>query len=221
MRSASGAGERARLPCRVQASPQPTFTWTRNGQNLNANKTWKYGVEVRPVDALTYESTLVIEKVAPADYGQYECHSRNELGIQQAPVRLDITSKPDMPLALRVLNVTHENATLEWTSGFNGGMKASYRVRYREAHSEHYRYEDGLPGANNKLTVGGLKPNTLYLFSVMASNQLGSSNYMPDLTKVQTTGELIFFCITLISHPQHFPFTDKIERHNHNHFVCD
>lgn len=172
----------------MQASPQPTFSWSRAGQSLNANKTWKYGVEVRPIDALTYESTLVIEKVAPADYGLYECQARNELGQAKAAVRLDITSKPDQPAALRVLNVTHENATLEWTPGFNGGMKASYRIRYREAQSEHYRYEDGIPNAQ-KLTVGGLRPNTLYLFSVMASNQLGSSSYLPDLTKVQTMGK--------------------------------
>lgn len=183
----------ARLPCRVQASPQPTFTWTRNGQNLNTNKTWKYGVEVRTVDPLTYESTLVIDKVSSADYGQYECQARNEFGQAKASVRLEITSKPEQPAALRVLNVTHENATLEWTPGFNGGQKASYRVRYREAHSEHYRYEDGVPNAN-LLTVGGLRSNTLYLFSVMASNALGSSNYLPDLTKVQTTGKCLTIC---------------------------
>lgn len=142
---------------------------------------------MRQIDALTYESQLLIEKVATADYGNYDCHARNDLGLAKASVRLDITSKPDQPASLRVLNVTHENATLDWTPGFNGGMKASYRVRYREAQSEHYRYEDGVPNAN-KLTVGGLRANTLYLFSVMASNGLGSSNYLPDLTKVQTLG---------------------------------
>lgn len=80
---------------------------------------------------MTYESILIIEKVAPADYGVYECVVRNEQGQSKANVRLDITSPPDPPLNLNVLNVTHDSVTLTWTPGFDGGMKASYRIRYR------------------------------------------------------------------------------------------
>lgn len=98
MRAASGTGERGRLPCRAQASPKPKFYWTHNGQHLNVNRTYKYAVEVKQIDALTYESTLLIEKVAPADYGTYECVARNELGQVKENVRLDITSPPDTPL---------------------------------------------------------------------------------------------------------------------------
>lgn len=187
MRAASGAGDRGRLPCRAQAAPKPKFFWTRSGNPMNVNKTWKYNVEVKQIDSLTYESTLLIEKVVPADYGIYECVARNELGEGIDKVRLDITSKPDLPLSLNILNVTHDSVTIAWTPGFDGGMKASYRVRYREANSEHYKYEDGLPNTH-KLTITGLRMNTLYLFSAMASNQLGSSNYLPDLTKAQTKG---------------------------------
>lgn len=188
LRAASGAGERARLPCRAQSAPQPQFQWTRGGQPLQVNKTWKFNVESKQIDALTFESTLLIEKVAPADYGLYECVATNDLGQAKDNVRLDITSKPDLPLSLNVLNTTHDSATVAWTPGFDGGMKASYRVRYREANSDHYKYEDGLPNSL-KLTVNGLRTNTLYLFSVMASNQLGNSNYLPDLAKAQTKGK--------------------------------
>lgn len=58
----------------------------------------------------------------------------------------------------------------------------------REANSEHYKYEDVLPNSH-KITVTGLKINTLYLFSVMATNALGSSKYLPDLLKAQTKGK--------------------------------
>jgi hypothetical protein len=77
--------------------------------------------------------------------------------------------------------------TLSWLPGFDGGKKSSYRVRYREINSEHYRYEDGLPNTH-KLTITGLKMNTIYLFSVMASNALGSSKWLPDLVRAQTKG---------------------------------
>lgn len=141
---------------------------------------------------MTFESTLLIEKVASGDYGLYECIGKNDLGQSKDSVRLDITSKPELPLSLNILNTTHDSVTIAWTPGFDGGMKASYRVRYREANSEHYKYEDGLPNTH-KLTITGLKMNTLYLFSAMASNPLGNSNYLPDLTKAQTKGN--FFCL--------------------------
>lgn len=191
LRAASGTGERGRLPCRAQAAPQPKFHWTHGGQPLNVNRTYKYGMEVRQIDQLTYESTLIIEKVAPADYGVYECVAENPLGKTKAEVRLDITSPPDMPLNLSVLNVTHDSVTVAWTPGFDGGMKPSYRVRYREASSEHYKYQDSGNTQQNKMTITGLRMNTLYLFSVMAMNALGSSKYLPDLQRAMTKGRLI------------------------------
>ncbi len=192
LRAATGATEKGRLPCRAQYAPAPKFSWNRMGQHLNVNKTYKYSVETKQIDSLTFESTLVIEKVAPADYGLYECVARNDLGQSKENVRLDITSKPDVPIILNILNTTHDSVTVAWTPGFDGGMKASYRVRYREANSEHYKYEDGLPNTH-KLTITGLRMNTLYLFSVMASNQLGNSLYLPDLARAQTKGNSCTF----------------------------
>ena len=131
LRAASGTGERGRLPCRAQAAPKPHFIWRQGGKDIPINKTQKYDVEEKQIDSLTFESILIIEKVAPADYGTYECLAKNEFGKTKETVRLDITSPPDPPLSLNILNVTHDSVTLAWTPGFDGGMKASYRVRYR------------------------------------------------------------------------------------------
>ncbi|XP_054737166.1 nephrin isoform X2 [Anastrepha obliqua] len=185
LRAASGTGERGRLPCRAQSAPKPKFIWRQEGKDLQVNRTYKYEVEERKIDSLTYESTLIIEKVAPADYGAYECMVINELGQTTESIRLDITSQPDTPLSLNILNVTHDSVSLAWTPGFDGGIKASYRVRYREASRDQYKYIDSLPNSH-KLTITGLKTNTLYLFSVMAYNDLGSSKYLPDLQRAQT-----------------------------------
>lgn len=46
------------------------------------------------IDQLTYESTLIVDRVGPADYGPYECLSRNELGFSSSIIRLDVTSAP-------------------------------------------------------------------------------------------------------------------------------
>lgn len=190
LRAATSAGERGRLPCRAQSAPRPKFYWSRGGQSLNVNQTSKYYVEYKQIDSLTYESILLIERVASNDYGQYECTARNELGSVKELVRLDVTSPPDPPLSLNILNATHDSVTVAWTPGFDGGMKANYRIRYREANNDHYRYEDSLANSH-KLTITGLRMNTLYLFSVMASNALGSSKYLPDLTRAQTKGNVL------------------------------
>ncbi|XP_050093136.1 nephrin-like [Anopheles aquasalis] len=187
LRGAAGSGERAELPCRAKAAPAPTFQWFRNGAKLRVNQTSKYLATERQLDPLTYESVLLIERTATADYGEYECRAENELGVARGTGRLDVKSAPEPPITLAVLNVTHSTVTLGWTPGFDGGHRSTFRVRYREAHSERYRYEDVPPNVH-QLTLTGLRSDTMYLFSVMASNVLGSSSYLPDVTRAQTRG---------------------------------
>lgn len=141
------------------------------------------------ISPLVSESTLFVTHVTSADYGTYECVARNELGFTTITLRLDVTSAPDTPTLLKVLNVTHDTVTLGWTPGFDGGMTASYRIRYRQVNTEAYKYEDVVPHNVTHHTVTGLEPNVQYLFSIMASNKLGNSKYMPDLVTARTTSE--------------------------------
>lgn len=188
LKAASGANERARLVCRAQASPRPTFSWSRGGQAINVNQSSKYGGDIKMIDSLTFESVLLINKVEPRDYGEYDCTARNDLGTTNETINLKVTSAPDPVLEINILNVTHDSVTVSWVPGFDGGMKASYRVRYRVADSQHYKYEDNLPNSN-KLSISGLRMNTLYVFSVQARNSLGDSDYLPDMKKAQTLGK--------------------------------
>lgn len=188
LKAASDANERGRLVCRAQASPKPTFIWSRGGQIIRVNQSNQVIAEYRMVDSLTYESVLMIKRVAPADYGDYDCMAKNDLGQTNETINLKVTSPPDPPLELKILNVTHDSVTVGWIPGFDGGLRATYRVRYREANTEHYKYEDAIPNTL-KLIISGLKMNTLYLFSIQAINQLGVSPYLPDIRKAQTLGK--------------------------------
>lgn len=142
------------------------------------------------LDALTSESVLVITHVTSGDYGNYECVARNELGFATSSPRLEVSSAPDPPSHLNVLNVTHDSVTLGWTPGFDGGMKASFRVRYRDINDHSYKYEDVVPYNVTRYTIKGLEINTGYVFSIMAMNKLGNSKYMPDLASAKTSGKL-------------------------------
>lgn len=145
------------------------------------------------MDALTSESVLIITHVTSGDYGNYECVARNELGFATSSPRLEVSSSPDPPSLLNVVNVTHDSVTLVWTPGFDGGMKASYRIRYREIEDESYKYEDVVPYNITKYIIKGLEMNTVYAFSIMAMNKLGNSKFLPDLLNIKTSGTYLFY----------------------------
>ncbi|XP_022909293.1 nephrin isoform X2 [Onthophagus taurus] len=186
MKFASDAGNMGKIICRSQASPLAKYSWSRNGSPIAANKTGKYFSTYKQIDSLVSESILIITHVTSADYGNYECVARNELGFATSSPRLEITSSPDTPSLLTILNVTHDSVTLQWVPGFNGGMQASYRIRYREIEDQNYKYEDVPPSNSTQHTVRGLEISTGYVFSIMASNKLGNSKYMPDVVSAKT-----------------------------------
>ncbi|XP_076263611.1 nephrin adhesion molecule sticks and stones isoform X2 [Rhynchophorus ferrugineus] len=190
LKFASDAGDTGKLTCRSQASPLARYTWARNGNPISANTTGKYYTTYRQVDQLTSESVLYISHVTSADYGSYECVARNELGFSTISPRLEVTSSPDTPTLLIVLNATHDSVTLGWTPGFDGGMKPTYRIRYRQINEDGYKYEDVTGNNATTYTVKGLSIDTQYIFSIMASNKLGSSKYMPDLLSAKTSNKI-------------------------------
>lgn len=59
----------------------------------------------------------------------------NEKGLARTTIVLNVTSEPDTPLSLTVMNVTHDAVTLAWKPGFDGGLKTSYQIRYKAVDS--------------------------------------------------------------------------------------
>ncbi|XP_018320439.1 nephrin isoform X2 [Agrilus planipennis] len=187
---ASDTGNSGRLICRTRASPLPRYSWARNGSPIAANVSGKYYMAFRQIDILTSESILIISHVTSSDYGNYECVAKNELGFATNTLRLEITSAPDPPETLTVLNVTHDSATLSWSPGFDGGMEVRYRIRYRKINENGYKYEDVTTPNVTYYVIKGLETDTAYTFSIMASNKLGESKYLPDLVTAKTTNKV-------------------------------
>ncbi|KAL1124765.1 hypothetical protein AAG570_001386, partial [Ranatra chinensis] len=190
-KAASNSGDTGRLVCRVSSAPQANFTWSREGSVITPDISHKYLIEYKQIDAVHFESVLKIRSVELSDYGRYECVARNELGFASTTVRLSVTTVPDPPTSLAVHNISHDSLTLGWVPGFDGGLPATYRLRYRQASvpNANYRnicrYED--TGNATRYVVTGLELGTQYVFSVMAQNRLGSSRYLPDNLKATTS----------------------------------
>ncbi|KAK9509902.1 hypothetical protein O3M35_004793 [Rhynocoris fuscipes] len=189
-KSASNSGETGKLVCRVSAAPAVNFTWSRDGSVITTDHQ-KYLIEYKKLDDVHYESIVLIRNIELSDYGRYECMARNSLGFATQTVRLSVTTVPDPPTDLQVYNVSHDSLTLGWKPGFDGGLPATYRLRYRPASpvgssgSQNYRYED--TGNATRYVVTGLELATQYVFSVMAQNRLGASRYLPDTLKASTS----------------------------------
>ena len=70
-----------------------------------------------------------MSEVSSADYGAYDCIARNSEGLDRHTIRLNVTSRPDPPSQLRVLNVTASSVALAWTQGFDGGHEQHFMLR--------------------------------------------------------------------------------------------
>lgn len=188
-KAASNVGDTARLTCRAKGAPDVQFNWSRGGSSIG-NSTNKYLTEFHKIDVLTYESILLIQKVEQSDFGQYQCTARNEIGFSTHSIELDITSKPDPPTNLVASETSHNSVALSWTPGFDGGLPTSFRIRFKPSGSanEAYQYIDVTPSNATHFTIKNLELATEYVFSAMALNKRGPSEYAGHL-KAHTTNE--------------------------------
>jgi len=100
---------------------------------INFN-TSKYKFHDSQLDYTTFQSTLTIMDLDERDYmRRYRCRASNRLGVVQTFVTLGPPSEPDVPLDLRVLNVTDKSVTLAWEPGFDGGSDQIFELRYQGA----------------------------------------------------------------------------------------
>lgn len=163
----------------------------------------KYQITESQLNAITFESNLIVNGVVNKDYGEYECVARNELGFDQSTVKLNHTSKPDSPLALRAINVTSDSVTLRWIPGFDGGLPQTFQLRYKRVSGGSnggdgatptptpdsdsvYLYSDVAPFNTTEFRVKNLESNAEYQFSIRALNSLGESDFTADIVKAKT-----------------------------------
>ncbi len=65
--------------------------------------------------------------------------------------------------------------------------------RYRKDDAVSYNYVDVTPQGADSFEVQDLKVGTKYTFAIMAFNSIGSSDFTPEIAKVETKSRAIFF----------------------------
>lgn len=186
-------GSTTQLHCRVIAGFSVKISWEKDGQTLQGKK---------PRLTLMENGTLQITNIKDSDSGMYTCvvSSPNgesswsgiltvrERGISSVSRVSEFIQLPGPPQKPVVTEVTKNTVTLTWQSNPHEGGAAvtSYII---EAFSQsvgstwqtvadHVRQE--------RHTVVGLLPNTVYLFIVRAVNSYGLSDPSPISEPVRT-----------------------------------
>ncbi|KAL7630675.1 UNVERIFIED_CONTAM: hypothetical protein RMT77_019119 [Armadillidium vulgare] len=194
-KAAAELGGTGTLKCRVRASPSVHFTWfTKDHEPIDTDVHTRY--EVLPselVDNLnTYESILLVKNVTMRDHGFFLCQVRNTLGFTTTHIHLEGTTRPDPPLDLKILNITHDSVLLTWLPGFDGGLQQYFRVRYQVLNSFRYLYMDVHPRNATKFWVTGLGLGETYDFSLVAINEKGESDYTKESVQGTTLSKSPF-----------------------------
>ncbi|TMS38626.1 hypothetical protein L596_005310 [Steinernema carpocapsae] len=168
------AGETAKILVPYAASPTPKIVWNRDGINLDERDK---RVEIETTDYLTQ---LMYKKCERGDTGTYTITMENELGSDNATVRLKVVDKPGPPEGpLETEDICPDSCHLSWkTPKDDGGAPITNYI------VERCHVKGGLENKwekvssfvrNTECMAMNLTENERYLFRVRAENQYGIS----------------------------------------------
>ncbi|XP_066534191.1 roundabout homolog 2 isoform X3 [Hoplias malabaricus] len=186
-------GSSALLLCHVTGSPPPSIRWEKDGQSLSGDD-----VHI----SLMENGTLHISDLQETDSGMYTCVASSSTGetswsgtmtvratgtssLPRVSQALQLPGPPQKPV---VTDVSQSSVTLTWQPNQHEGGAAvtSYIIEAfsQSVGSTWQTVADQVK--QEKHTVTGLYPNTVYLFIVRAVNSYGLSDPSPISEPVRT-----------------------------------
>lgn len=186
---AKSTGQTALLRCRAEGAPLVQFNWFKGSAEVNLTDD-HYTLDIRqdPTFANRYESRLIISQIDEIDdYGTYVCKAFNDLGHARFEIQLEKTSPPEAPSNLQVVSFSYDSVTLNWTTGFDGGLPQTFQVRFNQKGGKQYQYVDVVPSDATTFKVTNLNPKSEYEFTVRGRNQQGEGPYYLGIVTAKTT----------------------------------
>uniref|UniRef100_A0A6Q2XGQ2 Roundabout, axon guidance receptor, homolog 3 (Drosophila) n=1 Tax=Esox lucius TaxID=8010 RepID=A0A6Q2XGQ2_ESOLU len=179
-------GSTAQLQCHVMGNPLPSIQWEKDGQRILGNERVN----------LMENGTLQITNLQETDSGAYTCVASSSSGETTwsgvltlkgtfASEPFQLPGPPQKPV---VTDVTRNSVTLTWQPNAHEGGAAvtSYIIEaFSQSAGSTWQTVADLVKLE-KHTVGGLFPNTIYLFIVRAVNAYGLSDPSPISEPVRT-----------------------------------
>ncbi|KAJ9595177.1 hypothetical protein L9F63_013535, partial [Diploptera punctata] len=179
-------GENVVIKIPFTGSPKPRITWQKDGENIESGG--HYAVEVKERHAI-----LTIRDGSKLDSGPYQLIAENNLGMDSAMIKIQISDRPDPPKFPTVENVGHDSLALTWKPPtWDGGSNiTNYLVEKRE-----HPMSSWIRVGSTRFTsmaITGLSPGHEYEFRVYAENIYGRSDPsdVSSLIKTKDTGKKI------------------------------
>ncbi|XP_047191751.1 roundabout homolog 2 isoform X3 [Scophthalmus maximus] len=186
-------GETAQLHCRVIGGPSVKISWEKDGESLQGNK---------PRLTLMENGTLQITDLEDTDSGMYMCMVSSvtgetswsgmltvrEDGFSPGSRVSEFIQLPGPPQKPVVTEVTKNTVTLTWQSNpHEGGAAVTSYIIEAFSQSVGSTWQTVADHVwQERHTVIGLFPNTVYLFIVRAVNSYGLSDPSPISEAVRT-----------------------------------
>lgn len=174
-------GLTARIPCRMQAYPEPRFDWSFANSVLQTENRRHYTMNNSALGDDVYESVLTVYNVGDASYGDYTCKAINAIGPKRTNIKLQPRSKPEEPINVHPIYTSYNFITLSWDDGFNGGYNdTKFTVEYKKLDDvSGPRYTDCF--LSNPCNVSGLEQHTQYYVRVKSRNERGESKFSEEV----------------------------------------
>ncbi|CAF4156749.1 unnamed protein product, partial [Rotaria sordida] len=161
-------------------SPLPNVTLTKDGQDLTKDRNVSIDVSDRAI-------TLTIRNADKNTSGSYTIKLDNNLGEDEATLRIHVSDVPGAPRNVQVDSVMDDSVVLSWHAPEEDG--GSYITHYvvEKLDPDTGKWVKAATSRFPRCTVENLLPNKQYQFRVLAENIFGAGEPSEPSKPVQTT----------------------------------
>uniref|UniRef100_A0A8C4QCF5 Uncharacterized protein n=1 Tax=Eptatretus burgeri TaxID=7764 RepID=A0A8C4QCF5_EPTBU len=139
--------------------------------------------EVSAGQQVLRDGRLQFLSLSRAATGCWVCEASNAVTTIRAETHIFVTgTAPQVSHSLNVSVAVH-SVNLSWEPGYNGGHLQNFSVWSKRADGRPAEWASWtVPVGQTELTLGGLAADTLYQFSILATNVVGSSPFSTMVT---------------------------------------
>lgn len=159
------------IDAQISGFPAPDIEWFKDGIKLNSSKERSIKIEKT-------SSTFIISSLERSDSGRYVIIAKNAAGSSQVELTLkviDKPSKPEGPMLFR--EISTEAVVIEWKPPTDdGGLEISqYSIEKCDPTQKAWIKVADVDSEIESYCIQKLLDSAQYLFRVVASNSIGSS----------------------------------------------
>lgn len=161
-----------KIPSIFSGFPQPQIKWYKDTEEIT--ETTKRSTTITTT---TTKSTLIRKKLTREDTGKYRVVATNKYGSASAEITINVIDKPSRPLSLEIKSIDKGSIKLEWTPPIDdGGLEViSYTLEKCDLTNNVWMKVSEVEKDINSYCIQKLAENSQYMFRVIASNPIGSS----------------------------------------------